>query len=188
MKISLPRRWRIFIAVLVVLMLPPAGYFGVYLPVQGNFHAITSGEAYRSAKLDKDKLTHYVKKYNIRSIVNLIGEDPRKPWYQEELRVSRKYNIRHYDLTLSATDPPSEEDTRRLVRIFRTAPRPILIHCKGGSDRSGLAAAMWKVIVDKEPKSEARKQLSILYGHFPFGGTSALDRFFETWEPALQPR
>jgi len=188
MKITFSRRVRIFIAALVLLMLPPAGYFGVYMRVQGNFHAITPGEAYRSAKLDSGKLEHYIKKYNIRSIVNLIGEDPRKAWYQEELRVSAKHKIRHYDLTLSATEPPSKEATRRLVWIFRTAPRPVLIHCKGGSDRSGLAAAMWKVYVDKEPKSKARKQLSILYGHFPFGETSAMDRFFEHLDPVLQPQ
>jgi hypothetical protein len=47
---------------------------------------------------------------------------------------------------------------------------------------------MWKVIVDKEPKPEARKQLSILYGHFPLGETSAMDRFFEKWNPALPPQ
>ncbi len=186
MKISLSRRLRIVIAALVILMLPPAGYFGVYMRVQGNFHSITPGEAYRSAKLDKQKLEYYVKKYNIKSIVNLIGEDPYKPWYREELQVSAEHNIKHYDIELSATEEPTEENTRRLVEIFRTAPRPVLIHCKGGSDRSGLAAAMWKVVVDKEPKSEARKQLSILYGHFPIGETSAMDRFFEKWDPALQ--
>jgi len=185
MKMPFTRRVRIVIAALVVLMLPPAGYFGVYMRVQGNFHPITPGEAYRSAKLDREKLEHYIKRYNIKSIVNLIGEDPRKPWYQEELQVSAQHNIRHYDLTLSATDVPTTEDTRKLVEIFHTAPRPVLIHCKGGSDRSGLAAAMWKVIVDKEPKSEARKQLSILYGHLPFGKTSALDHFFDKWDPAL---
>jgi protein tyrosine/serine phosphatase len=186
MKVSISRRLRIFLAALVLLMLPPAGYFGVYMRVQGNFHPITPGEAYRSAKLDRDKLEYYVKKYNIKSIVNLIGEDPRKPWYRQELQVSAKHDIRHYDITLSATDEPTEEDTRKLEEIFRTAPRPVLIHCKGGSDRSGLAAAMWKVIVDKEPKSEARKQLSILYGHLPLGKTTTLDHFFDHWEPALQ--
>jgi undecaprenyl-diphosphatase len=188
MKISLSRRLRIVIAALVLLMLPPAGYFGVYMRVQGNFHAITPGEAYRSAKLDKEKLEYYVKKYNIKSIVNLIGEDPRKPWYQKERQVSAEHNIRHYDLSLSATEPPTPADARRLVEIFQTAPRPVLIHCKGGSDRSGLAAAMWKVVVDNEPKSEARKQLSILYGHLPIGKTTALDDFFAQWEPAQQPR
>jgi protein tyrosine/serine phosphatase len=187
MKIPFSRRVRIFIAALVILMLPPAGYFGVYMRVQGNFHPITSGEAYRSAKLDRDKLEYYVKKYNIKSIVNLIGEDPRKPWYQEELQVSAEHNIKHYDISLSATQEPTEEEARKIVEIFQTAPRPVLIHCKGGSDRSGLVAAMWKVVVDKEPKSEARKQLSILYGHLPIGKTSAMDHFFEQWEPAPQP-
>jgi protein tyrosine/serine phosphatase len=186
MKVSISRRLRIILAALVLLMLPPAGYFGVYMQVQGNFHAITPGEAYRSAKLDSGKLEHYIKQYNIKSIVNLIGEDPRKAWYQAELQISAEHNIRHYDISLSATEPPTAEDTRRLVKIFQTAPRPVLIHCKGGSDRSGLAAAMWKVIVDKEPKSEAHKQLSIIYGHFPIGKTTALDHFFDQWEPALQ--
>jgi len=188
MKMPFTRRVRIFIAAVVLLMLLPAGYFGVYMPVQGNFHPITPGEAYRSAKLDREKLEHYIKKYNIKSIVNLIGEDPRKPWYQEELQVSAEHNIKHYDITLSATQEPTDDDVRKLVEIFQHAPRPVLIHCKGGSDRSGLVAAMWKVIVDKEPKSEARKQLSILYGHLPIGKTSAMDHFFEQWEPAPQPR
>ena len=186
MKITFSPRLRIFVATLTVLLLLPAGYFGVYMQVQGNFHPITPGEAYRSAKLDRDELEHYIKKYNIKSIVNLLGEDPRKPWYQEELQVSAEHNIKHYDISLSATQEPTDEDTRRLVEIFKTAPRPVLIHCKGGSDRSGLAAAMWKVIVDKEPKSEACKQLSILYGHFPIGKTSAMDHFFDHWDPALQ--
>jgi undecaprenyl-diphosphatase len=187
MKMPFPRRLRIVIAAVVLLMLLPAGYFGVYMPVQGNFHPITPGEAYRSAKLDREKLEHYIKKYNIKSIVNLIGKDPRKPWYQEELQVSAEHNVKHYDITLSATQEPTDDDVRKLVEIFQHAPRPVLIHCKGGSDRSGLAAAMWKVIIDKEPKSEARKQLSILYGHLPIGKTSAMDHFFEQWEPALQP-
>ena len=42
-------------------------------------------------------------------------------------------------------------------------------------------AAMWKLYVDKESMSEARKQLSIFYGHIPFGPTSAMDEFFEKW-------
>ncbi|MCJ7663211.1 MAG: dual specificity protein phosphatase family protein [Desulfobacterales bacterium] len=188
MKIAFSRRLRIFIIALAVLLLPPASYFGVYMQVQGNFHPITAGEAYRSAKLDRDKLEYYVKKYNIKSIVNLLGEDPRKAWYREEIQVSAEHKIKHYDISLSATREPTEEDARQLVEIFQNAPRPVLIHCKGGSDRSGLVAAMWKVVVDKEPKSEARKQLSILYGHFPFNETSAMDHFFEHWDPALQPQ
>lgn len=188
MKIAFSRRLRIFITALAVLILPPASYFGVYMQVQRNFHPITQGEAYRSAKLDRDKLEYYIKKYNIKTIVNLIGEDPHKPWYRDEIQVCTEHNIKHYDVSLSATHEPTDEDARKLVEIFKTAPRPVLIHCKGGSDRSGLVAAMWKVIVDKAPKSEAGKQLSILYGHFPIGKTSAMDHFFGHWNPAQQPQ
>ena len=44
---------------------------------------------------------------------------------------------------------------------------------------------MWKVFVDKQPKAEARKQLSIFYGHVPIGKTIAMDRFFQSWDPIL---
>ena len=186
MKIAFSRKLKISITALAVVLLLPAGYFGVYMQVQGNFHPITAGEAYRSAKLDGDKLEYYVTKYDIKSIVNLTGEHPRKPWYREEIQVSAEHHVKHYDIRLWAHHEPTEEDVRELVEILKTAPRPVLIHCKGGSDRSGLVAAMWKVIVDKEPKSEARKQLSIVYGHFPIGKTSAMDHFFEHWDPTLQ--
>lgn len=186
MKIAFPRRFRVTTIILAIVFLLPASYFGLYMQVQGNFHPITQGEAYRSARLDGDKLEYYVKKYHIKSIVNLLGEHQRKPWYREEIQICSQHNIKHYDISLSANHEPSEEDARKLAEIFKNAPRPVLLHCKGGSDRSGLVAAMWKVIVDKEPKSEARKQLSLLYGHFPIGKTSAMDRFFQHWDPNLQ--
>jgi predicted ATPase len=49
-----------------------------------------------------------------------------------------------------------------------------------------MAAAIWKVVVDKEPKSVAEKQLSIFYGHLPIGKTTAMDHFFQKWTPAIQ--
>jgi len=150
---------------------------------QGNFHAVTPGEAYRSAQLDRDELEYYIKKHNIKSILNLRGENPNASWYMEELRVSIERNVTHYDISLSASREPTNADVQRLIEIFKHAPRPILIHCQAGADRSGLVAAMWKVIVDREPKSEAEKQISILYGHIPIGKTSAMDHFFENWRP-----
>jgi protein tyrosine/serine phosphatase len=169
---------------MALLLLFGATYL-LYMEEQGNFHAITYGEAYRSAILDRDELEHYIQKYEVKSIVNLLGHHPNKRWYREEIEVSVDHNIKHYDLSLTATREPSDEEAAKLVEIFKSAPRPVLIHCKGGADRSGLAAAMWKVIVNKEPKSEAAKELSILYGHIPIGKTVAMDRFFKDWNPVL---
>lgn len=170
-------------AVLLSLLILTEGYF-LYMEEQGNFHPITHSEAYRSAQLDRDELEYYIKKYNIKSILNLRGENPNASWYTEELRVSTEQNVKHYDIALSASRELTNEEIQKLTDIFKSAPRPILIHCQGGADRSGLAAAMWKVIVDNEPKSEAGRQLSILYGHLPMGKATAMDRFFENWRPS----
>ena len=152
-----------------------------YLEEQGNFHPITPGEAYRSAQLDRDELEYYIRKFKIQSIINLRGEKAGETWYEEEISTSRKLGVRHFDLGLSPDRAPSSRETEELLRLFQLAPRPVLIHCKAGADRSGLGAAIWKIVIDRDSASAAKRQLSILYGHLPVGPTQALDAFFETW-------
>jgi protein tyrosine/serine phosphatase len=154
----------------------------------GNFHTITPGEAYRSAQLDMDKLAYYIKKYRIKSILNLRGKDPGSTWYIDELNVSAKNNVEHYDISLSAHEEPQERDIESLMDIFMRAPRPLLIHCRAGADRSGLVAAMWKLVFDREPKVEAARQLSIFYGHLMVGKAKAMDDFFQKWNPTFKNR
>jgi protein tyrosine/serine phosphatase len=180
----MPRRFRHSIALMILMLSLGASYF-LYMDEQGNFHPITDREAYRSAILDRDELEHYIETYQIRSIVNLLGEHPRDAWYADERDVSERHRVKHYDISLDAHREPTKEELRELMIIFETAPRPVLFHCRKGADRSGLVAAMWKVIVNKKTKSEAMKELSILYGHIPVGKTIAMDRFFEKWDPAL---
>ncbi|WP_338669068.1 fused DSP-PTPase phosphatase/NAD kinase-like protein [Pseudodesulfovibrio methanolicus] len=156
-----------------------------YLEEQGNFHAITVGEAYRSAQLDRDELAHYVRRHHIRSIINLRGDRPEKAWYREEIATARELGIRHFDFGgIRATRAPSPRQVHELLELFAMAPRPVLLHCRAGADRSGLAAALWKTMVDGAPASEARKQLSLRYGHVPVGPTTVLDAFFDHWNPA----
>jgi protein tyrosine/serine phosphatase len=154
-----------------------------YLDEQGNFHVITPSEAYRSAQLDEDELTHYLSKYKIRSVINLRGKKDDEPWYIEEKQVCRDLDVEHYDLRLPADKEPASTEIEALMRLFKTAPRPVLIHCKAGADRSGLAAAIWKMEIDGQPKAVAKRQLSIRFGHIPVGPTSVLDAFIEKWEP-----
>ena len=178
-------RLKIFITLLILILALAGGYI-FYVVDQGNFHSITEGEAYRSAQLDRNKLEYYIRRYNIKSILNLRGQNPDLDWYREEIIVSAANRIKHYDIALSSTKEPTENDVKQLTEIFREAPRPILIHCEAGADRSGLVAAMWKVIVDQESKPEAEEQLSIFYGHVPLGGRDAMDRFFQNWNPHYQ--
>ena len=154
------RRILKYTGVLVLALVLVTGAYFEYNFKTGNFHTITAGEAYRSAQLNKDQLEYYANKYKIMSILNLRGKEPESQWYKDELTVSNNRHIAHYDITLSALCEPTDKDIDEMIDIFKSAPRPILIHCLGGADRSGLAAAIWKRVVDKEAKSQAARQLT----------------------------
>lgn len=179
MKVS--GRSKLFIVFVVPLLL--GAIYAGYEWERDNFHPITEGEAYRSAQMDGDELRYCIEKYHIKSILNLRGKYLEEKWYIEEMKASSEHDVRHYDIDLSAYREPTPEEIQILIGLFKSAPRPILIHCRAGADRSGLVAAMWKVIVDKKSKTEAEKQLSMLYGHMLVGPAFAMDKFFENWLP-----
>lgn len=168
-----------FLAALLLVI----GVYTYYVNAVGNFRAITPGEAYRSAQLDKGQLFTFIKLYHIKSVINLRGANPGKRWYDDEVSICRELGVEHYDIGLSAQRELRDDQVSELISIFKKTQRPVLIHCAWGSDRTGLAAAMWKHTVDKEPKSEAAKQLTIWLGHMPLGKTQAMDRTFERWNP-----
>jgi undecaprenyl-diphosphatase len=176
---------RLTATVFAVLFCLAASYAG-YTYLIGNFHEITPGVAYRSAQLKRAPLTRYIKQYEIKSVINLLSDHPGEPWYDEETAVCNELGVKHYDVRMSAERKPDDDQVRKLIDIYRNAPRPVLIHCLQGADRSGLAAAMWKVIVDRAPKSKASEQLTIWYGHIPFGNKRAMDDFFEQWDPDVR--
>jgi protein tyrosine/serine phosphatase len=70
----------------------------------------------------------------------------------------------------------------KIVQIMKDAPKPLLIHCKAGADRTSLASALYLHAVQND--RDAEKQISIIYGHFPWLGskTGAMDRSFEKYK------
>ncbi len=182
-KSWMPKWLRYAVAVVLLAALLFGGYL-VVVTKGDNFHAITVGEAYRSAQLDGETLARYIKQYNIKSVINLRDEHTGEAWYDREIEACRKLGVAHFDIRMRSYQVPKDWQTEELMEAFENAPRPVLIHCYAGADRTGLAAAMWKVVVDKEPKARAKDQLSLRYGHLPVGKPSVLDRYFEEWQPA----
>ena len=171
------RRWLILLLVGPGLVL--GSYLG-YIHEQGNFHMVAPDRMYRSRQLDKAELIHYITTYQIKSIVNLRGENTGLEWYQDERRVEHELGVMHYDYGISANRDVSDEDLNAIMDILRDAPKPILIHCKSGADRTGLIAALYQYTWGGMKAEEASGELSILYGHLPFfwNSTAAMDRTF----------
>jgi len=179
------RQKKVLVSLIAIMLMPLLGgaIYAFKAARECNFHQVTAGEAYRSAQMSGAELRRHIDLYNIKSILNLRGKEQEESWYKEELKVSAEKAVKHYDMPLSAYSEPTAADVRTLVGLIKSAPRPVLIHCQFGADRTGLVSAMWKVIVNNESKGEAGKQLSIFYGHLPFGPPAAMNRFFEKWSP-----
>jgi len=153
---------------LTAMLAAPAAAFGVYLAVlhwDGNFHAVIPGELYRSAQLSPTQIETYVRENGIRSIVNLRGENVKHDWYNQEVKTAQRLGIEHIDFKMSARKIMTPERADQLVDILRSAPKPILIHCQAGADRTGLVAVIYSQQIAGMDAKVAAQQLSIAYGH-----------------------
>jgi protein tyrosine/serine phosphatase len=160
-----------------------AFYCGVVV-ITGNFHSVEKGRVYRSAQLNREELEKVIAENGIRSILNLRGPNPSSSWYDEELEAANKHNVLHYDFALSSRKRVSPEAMRSLIAWMRAAPKPLLIHCKAGADRTGLVSALYRYAIKGDRAEEAVEELSLRYGHFPFirSATIAMDDSFANYK------
>lgn len=133
-----------------------------------NFHTVEPHQLYRSAQLPPKILKHFIKKYQIKTVINLRGENTHKIWWQQENALLKKLHITFFNLPLSAAHKNSAPLIQKLLYLYNTAPRPILIHCYSGADRTGEAAALWVLEQQQQNKRAALNQLTWKFGHFSF--------------------
>ncbi len=172
---------------LLFILILLGGYAGI-LQLTGNFHTVLAGELYRASQPSSNQIASYKKDYGIRTIVNLRGDNTGSPWYDEEVEAAKKLGITHINFRMSARRELTQERSEELVSILRDAPKPILVHCNGGADRSGLASALFLAAVANKGEEAAEDQLSFHYGHvsIPYLSSSfAMDRTFENLETWL---
>ncbi len=150
------------VGALVVL----AGYVTSDL-AHDNFRVVVPGKVYRSGQMDAADLALYIKTYGIKSIVNLRGKNPGQAWYQNEIATADKYKVVHYDWGFGSGTELSVKRMRALVALLRKAPKPVLIHCAGGADRSGLASALYCFAIEDQKPVRADQELSLRNGHVP---------------------
>lgn len=144
-----------------------AAYCGILI-AEGNVHTVQNGVLYRSAQLGPATLAIVVRQYGIKSVLNLRGAHAGKPWYDGEVAAAREIGVAHYDYPLSAKRLVNAGQIADLMALVRRAPKPLLIHCQSGADRTGLVAALYEYAVAGESPDEADRQLSLAYGHFPY--------------------
>ena len=151
-----------------------------------NFRVMEPEQVYRAAQISQDNWPKIYHKVAFKSVLNLRGANPDQEWYKDEMAFAATHGIQHVDMALSARKEPDMPTMEHLVETMRQAPKPLLIHCKQGADRSGLASALYAYAVLGRPAQKAADQLSIRYGHFPWltSETGAMDKAFTAYVQA----
>lgn len=152
---------------LVVLVGAAIGAHFSYLHLSRNFHEVVVGEVFRSAQPSGKDIERISGVYGIKSVLNLRGARPGSAWYEQEIAASKHAGIEHIDFAMSSTKELSIERARELVEVMRRAPKPLLIHCEAGVNRTGLASALYLAAISARKPEDAELQLSLIYGYVP---------------------
>lgn len=148
----------------------------------GNFAAVEPGKVYRSAQPKGDM--GWFGTYRLGSVFNLRGGSPADRWYAAEVDACRSRDVDFYDLPLMATRRPSRGELLIVLDVLRRCRYPLLIHCKSGSDRTGLVSALYRLSILGEPPERAQEAFSVWRGHVPIGGPESLQepiREYAAW-------
>ena len=107
---------------------------------------------YRSALPDRGALP-LLEKLKVGTVINFLPESD-KSWLSTPgiTQVQLPYRTNHVD----------DADVLAALRAIQTAEShgPVLMHCKHGSDRTGLMAAMYRVVIQGWSKEDALNEMT----------------------------
>ena len=110
-----------------------------------NFHWVVPGEAARAMQAWAGGVKPFLGRRGIRAIINLRGRNDDLSWWKKETADARALGIAHLDAMLDSRKLPTREMLVILIESFDRAPRPFLLKCSGGQDRTSFAAAIYLI-------------------------------------------
>ena len=124
-----------------------------------NFGTVVPGRIYRSGQPTKDQLEAWIQEYGFKSILSLkFGVPP----YEKEL--AERNGIKVYHIPFSATKGLRTGQWEAIRALLTDESKlPILVHCQGGGDRSGIVTALYRTEVQGWPLEKALREMNRHY-------------------------
>ncbi len=110
----------------------------------GNFYQV-SDDVYRSQQPDDEALRE-LEKAGFRAVLNL------REYHADDAEEAG--NLKLYRVPMAAGEV-SDAEMARALKIMVEAPKPLLVHCWHGSDRTGVVVAMYRMVFQNWPREKA---------------------------------
>jgi protein tyrosine phosphatase (PTP) superfamily phosphohydrolase (DUF442 family) len=148
---------------------------GLLRVLWSNFATVVPGRLYRSNHPPPWRLATLARRHGVRTLLNLRGACGNGSDALSRAAAFR-LGIKVIDAQLSSGRAPARREVLAVADALRTAPQPILVHCKSGADRAGFAAALF-LILHGGTVAQAQGQLSLRFGHWHRSRAGVLDAF-----------
>lgn len=169
----------------VILAVPVLYYFPGH-----NWRTVEKNAFYGSRQMSGAALERTVKKYDIKTLINLRGENTGSDWYDEEVAACKRAGVTLVSFGWSKNSIPNPDSLAQFIAVVENGDKPFLAHCQGGTHRTGAAAAIYELLRGKSPE-EARKQFGFMFNDAPIGQLVDLyeqsDLPFKQWALEVYP-
>ena len=146
------RKTRIALTGAVLLVLSVAGgrYWKENYGLPKRFAVVESEKVFRSGVVTPAQLEYVTHEFGLRSVLSLL--DPKAPESIAEKAAAERLGLRWINVPLPGNGA-SDAAQRARIRAVLLDPslEPILLHCAAGTNRTGLAAGMYRLYVQHWP-------------------------------------
>jgi protein tyrosine/serine phosphatase len=152
--------------------------YGITRTIFPNRHKIAA-DVWRSAQPAPHHIG-WAADHGVKTVINLRGDQTFGTRWLEE-QACKRHNIKLVNLALRSRAAPRLEELNGARRVIEESSFPILVHCKSGADRAGLMSVLVLHLRHDLPIAEAKKQLSLRFGHIRQADTGILDYVFDRY-------
>lgn len=164
------RNKKIIVFSITVLILIFVGKYVYDMNINHNFETITEGKVYKSGVIPPDEIADYVKKYHIKSIVDLrfpgtadLVNNPEIPkeLTAEQEAVAKIDGVNYFNN--GSDQVPKQENLNNFFKIMDNKDNyPVLIHCYHGIGRAEMYSALYRIEYENFTNEAARKGVRTL--------------------------
>lgn len=168
-------------ALLIAVLITATGY-GYWSVFDYRFLAVTDGKVYRSGAMPIEVLEKKVRKYGIRTVIDLRKPDDA---VNAEHSAMNQLGVQHF--SLPAEQSPAETTVKSFLQIMKNHEHyPVLMHCEHGEGRSVLFSAIYRIEFENWSNERARRASRVILYKSSFSSDRSKGIFLQNYVPLLK--